>query len=181
MKKILALVLLAALLCGAAVAEMAGMPNPIVEIYDDDAFEDRLNIEFDADEMYTRDLRMSIIADSIGQVDFSFENVNGDPVECTLRFTRDKEIGESVVAFSGIHDSNMSEPVVKKDMEFAGDDADDPVIRIDVTEVHANTENCDIITWKYRDVYYCLTVKGEYSQMQMAEVFDGIIAATIDD
>ena len=65
--------------------------------------------------------------------------------------------------------------------EFAGDDADDPVIPLEITKTRANTEGYDILTWNYGGVYYCLTIHGTYSQMQFAEVFDSVLEATIDD
>ncbi len=180
MKKLFIIVLCAVLLCGAAFAEAVGMPNPIVEIRDDDAFEDRLHIEFDADDMYTRNIAMSIISDKVGQAVFTLDNVNGEPVEWALRFTRDAEFAKNAEQFSGIYDLDMSEPTVTS-IKYTSIDPDDPDITLEITKIRANTEKYDIITWNYRGVYYCLTINGEYSQMQFAEVMDSIVRATIDD
>lgn len=180
MKKLFSLILCAVLLCGAAFAENVGIPNPIVEVQDDDVFEDKLHIEFDADDLHARDIAMSIIADQIGQAKFTLQNADGDPVEWTLRFTRDAETGEDTQTFSGIYDADMTDPETQT-YEFTGDDADDPVIPLEITKTRANTEGYDILTWNYVGVYYCLTIHGTYSQMQFAEVFDSVLEATIDD
>ena len=172
MKKLFALILCAFLLCGAAFAESTEIPNPIVEVYDDDTFEDRLNIEFDADDLYVQNVSMSIIADQVGQAAFTLQNADGDPVEWTLRFTRDAETGKDTQTFSGVETQPHT---------FAGDDADDPVIQLEITKTRANTEGYDILTWNYGGVYYCLTIHGTYSQMQFAEVLDSVLEATIDD
>ena len=180
MKKLFTMILCAVLLCGAAFAENIEIPNPIVEIQDDDVFEDRLHIEFDADDLNARDIAMSIIADQVGQAAFTLQNADGDPVEWTLRFTRDAETGKDTQTFSGICDTDMTDPETHP-YEFAGDDADDPVIPLEITKTRANTEGYDILTWNYGGVYYCLTIHGTYSQMQFAEVFDSVPEATIDD
>ena len=180
MKKLFTMILCAVLLCGAAFAENIEIPNPIVEIQDDDAFEDRLNIEFDADDLHAQNIVMSIIADQVGQAAFTLQNADGDPVEWTLRFTRDAETGEDTQTFSGIYDADMNDPETQP-YEFAVGDADDPVIPLEITKTRANTEGYDILTWNYGGVYYCLTIHGTYSQMQFAEVFDSVLEATIDD
>lgn len=180
MKKLLALILCAFLMCSAAFAENVAIPNPIVEIQDDDAFEDRLNIEFDADDLKVQGISMSIIADKTGQAAFTLQNADGDPVEWTLRFTRDAETGADTETFSGIYDADMSDPEAQT-YEFSGDDADDPAIHLELTKTRANTEGYDILTWNHSGVYYCLTIRGNYSQTQFAEVFNNILEATIDD
>lgn len=180
MKKLFSMILCAVLLCGAAFAENTEIPNPIVEIQDDDVFEDRLHIEFDADDLRVQNAAMSIIADQVGQAAFTLQNADGDPVEWTLRFTRDAEIGEDTQTFSGIYDADMTD-LETQPYEFAGDDADDPVIPLEITKTRAKTEGYDILTWNYGGVYYCLTIHGTYSQMQFAEVFDSVLEATIDD
>lgn len=186
MKKLLVLLLWAALLCGAAFAENSEnienveIPNPIVEIQDDDQFEDRLHIEFDADDLNARDISMSIIAGQTGQASFTLQNVDGDAVEWTLRFTRDAYIAQDTQAFSGIYDADMRTPT-QRQIEFSGDDADDPSIQLEITQTRANTEGYDILTWNYGGVYYCLSIHGVYSQMQFAEIFDQLLEATIDD
>ena len=95
MKKIFALVLCAALLTVLALAESAvGMPNPIVEVADDDEFERVLGIDVDADDMPTKKVRMSIIGGTIGVKDGKFfqtydsrypTNTSGKKIADTIR------------------------------------------------------------------------------------------------
>ena len=180
MKKIAVLILCAALLMAAALAEGAvGMPNPIVEVKDDDEFERVLGIDVDADDLPSRDVRMSIIGGKVGQIVFNLENVNGDSVEWVLRFTKDASLDRSVEGFAGIYDASCTAPETRA-VPWQ-DDPDDPVEEIELTSVVAPTVGCDIYFWSYRGTYYALTINGDYSQMQFAAAMDSIFEACLDD
>lgn len=175
MKKLLSCILAMILLASCALA----VANPVVEVYDDDRFEDVLRIDIDADDLPSRDLEMSIIDGKLGQIVFRLENVNGETVNWTLRFTRDKGIAATVESFSGLYDTDMTEPETRS-VDYS-EDYDDPVIHIDLTSLRANTLGYDIYLWNHRGVSYCLTIDGDYSQMQFAEAMDRIFEACLDD
>lgn len=181
MKKLIS-VLIAFLLVfsAAAFAQEAavGMPNPVAEVTDDDAFEYVLGIEFDADDLMFDNLRMSIINNTLGQVTFTQDNVNGEAVEWTIRFTKDASFDSSVELFAGIYDQDISEPETRE-ISFK-DDEDDPEVSIVLTSMTARTEGYDIYFWQIGDVYYALTVNDVYSQMQFAETADRIFEACLD-
>lgn len=177
MKKCIALILMLALFTTGALA----MANPVVEIDDDDAFEDRLNIEFDSDDFAeaVADARMSIISETVGQVQFTLDNVDGVGVDWTLRFTREDGMAGDPKALLGIHDAKYSEPAVVE-TEWQ-EDADDPVITIALTEIDALTEGVTMYFWDYNGAHYGLSIQGIASQMQIGAVLDAIFEATIDD
>ena len=183
MKKVfsvfLCLMMLASLiLAGAEAPAMAGMPNPVVIVTDDDVFEAELHIEVDADDLRFDGYEMSVIGGKVGQIVFVLTNVNGENVEWTLRFTRDAEMGASMEALTGVYDEDLSEPVVKQ-ADVVDDDPED-CFTLEITEVTANGVGVTIWTWNRAGVFYSLTANGVFSQMQAAEVLDQMMEICFD-
>ncbi|MGI6174037.1 MAG: hypothetical protein ACOYI8_09110 [Christensenellales bacterium] len=157
--------------------------NPIVEVHDDDAFEDALDIEVDVDDLFEKAPEMSIISDKIGQIAFATENPDGDAVRWTLRFTRDEAFDGDVELFAGVYadDFVASDPF---DYTYTDsdddDDDDDDTITFPVTQMTSEGENTAVYFWNHRGTYYALTVAGNPSNMQFAEVFDSVMDVCFD-
>lgn len=181
MKRIFSLILCAVFFCcAAASAEMAGMPNPMVQVFDDDAFEDQLHIDIDVDDLRVFDPEMYIIGGTMGQIGFQLENVNAEKVNWTLRFTRDETLDCDVEGFAGVYDEDTVQNEDLVDIPVLVDDDEKPVT-VTLHSFTANTEGIDIYFWDYRGTYFCLTIDGDYSQMQFAGTCDVIMEACLDD
>ena len=148
-----------------------GMPNPVTEVKNDGEFKDRLGIKINLDELKDLEPEKRIIGNNVGEVSFVLENVNAEPVKWTLRFTKNKEFGKSPEAFSGVFDANMSKPTVTE----VPLDGKKQQKTLKIIHYEAKTEKCQLYFWKLGDVYFSLTVNGDFSQMQYAAVMDRLI------
>lgn len=152
----------------------AGMPNPIKEIKDEDEFEDDLGIEIDIDALKDLKPYMRIIGKDVGEVSFVLENVNAEPINWTFRFTKNGRLGKSPEAFSGVYDADMSKPVVTE--VPLGDGKS-----VSIKYIMAKREKYHLYFWRIGDVYYSLSVNGDFSQMQFAAVMDRLMEVCKDD
>ena len=166
-------------LCLLACALLSSFAEEVAPVYDDDVFEDRLRIEVDADDLLAKPDSMSMIDGKMGEITFTLTNVEAQEVPWTLRFTRDEALDGDMALFAGVTDEDVTkgEPIEITYQE----DSDDPVITLEICPFYANTEKADVFFWNWRGAYYCVVIRGSYSQMQFAEAFDRILEATLDD
>lgn len=156
-RKITALLLIVALLCTAMAAGAE-------QVWDDDEFEQRIGIDFDGDDLNGGDVRMSIIDGNIGEVSYLLENVNGENVRWTVRFTRNQGYASAGI-LSGIPESEMSEP-----LDLSGNG-------INLTLRAVYSRGTDVYFWNEGRNCYCLIIGGLYSNMQFAAQMDQIVEA----
>ena len=180
MKHIFTLVAVISLLLSGLNAN--AIANPIEAVNDDDTFEDVLNIDIDADELFTKTYDMSIISDEIGQITFSTENVDGNAVEWTLRFTRKAELDGDVEMFAGMYadDFTVADPFDYTYTEEEDDDDDDETVTVTVAQSASERLDATVYFWSYQGVCYELTVCGNTSNNQFSEVFDSVMAVCFD-
>ena len=136
--------------------EMVGMPNPLVEVENADAFEKELGIVFNKE--YLPDPSESkyvIISKEMAQITYAVENVNGDEAEVTLRATKSAEPED----ISGVYDDNMEVYEMN-------------VYNIDFVHRISNANDYDIYEFQKDDVRYCLMIHGELSQMTIGAIMD---------
>lgn len=143
---------------------ISGMPNPIVPVNDASEFETKLGITIMPDLM-DDDYQLSIIGDTVAQVEFDKEGVDGDPIVCTLRATKDTEAAKSL---SGIYD-DMEED----NLTFTLDDGSELPVLLKIPE----TLPCKVYEFAIGDISYSFVYSGQMSQMLFAEVFDSVLAA----
>lgn len=144
--------------------QISGMPNPIVPIDDASEFEAQLGITIMPDLM-DDDCQLSIIGDTVAQVEFDKEGVDGDPIVCTLRATKDAEAAKSL---SGLYDDMEEENLV-----FTLDDGRELPVLVRTPE----TLPCKAYEFTVGDTSYSFVYSGQMSQMLFAEVFDSVLAA----
>ena len=153
----------------AALAEkegFVGMANPMVPV-DSDAFDEQLGFHIDAAQI-DPDAKCFIISGKLAHIVWTQKNVNNEDVEFVLRATKDAELAPTM---HGIHDSNMSEPVVTEVPL-----TDTKMLELTFTE--AKTEKYGIYTWKDGQIFYSLTYNKDMSQMALAEVLDRVMDVT---
>ena len=143
---------------------ISGMPNPIVPVSDASEFENKLGITIMPDLM-DDDYQLSIIGDTVAQIEFDKEGVDGDPIVCTLRATKDTEAAKSL---SGIYD-DMEED----NLTFTLDDGNELPVLLKIPE----TLPCKVYEFAISDVNYSFEYSGQMSQMMFAEVFDSVLVA----
>ena len=140
------------------------MPNPIVPVSDASEFEDKLGITIMPDLM-DDDYQLSMIGDTVAQVEFDKEGVDGDPIVCTLRATKDTEAAKSL---SGIYDT-----MEEDSLTFTLDDGSELPVLLKIPE----TLPYKIYEFAIGDISYSFVYSGQMSQMMFAEVFDSVLAA----
>lgn len=152
-------ILLALLLIATAIA--AGAET----VSDDSVFEQELGIRFAGQSLNGGDVQMRIIEGNIGEVSYLLEDVNGNNVRWTIRFTRNQGYASAGI-LSGISENRMTEPV---DLSGNG-------INLSLrTDFNAGK---DLYFWNYGRNCFCLIINGlTYSQMQYGAQMDQIIAA----
>ena len=144
------------------------MPNPMVGVEDDEAFEKELGIKLDTDKLPVEPSEMYIIGENLADVRFTLPNVENEDIEYCLRATKEADKAETM---HGVYDSDMEE-VNTIETEVDGETTS-------VKELYANTESTYIYMWQWGEVYFSLTYKGTVSQMQLAEILDSCMAATV--
>lgn len=151
-------ILLALLLCAAVTAHAE-------QIRDDDEFERILGMEFDGGDLNGGDVRMSIIDGNIGEVTYWLENVNGDSVRWTVRFTRNQGYASDGI-LSGISESDLSNP-----MDLSGNG-------INLRLRTAYSTGTDVYFWNRGRNCYCLIIDSLiYSNNQLSAQMDQIMDA----
>ena len=140
------------------------MPNPIVPVSDASEFEDKLGITIMPDLM-DDDYQLSMIGDTVAQVEFDKEGVDGDPIVCTLRATKDTEAAKSL---SGIYDT-----MEEDSLTFTLDDGSELPVLLKTPE----TLPCKVYEFTVGNISYSFVYSGQMSQMLFAEVFDSVLAA----
>ena len=145
-------------------APISGMPNPIVPVETASEFESQLGITIIPDLM-DDDYQLSIIGDTVAQVEFDKEGVDGDPIVCTLRATKDAEAAKSL---SGLYDDMEEENTT-----FTLDNGRELSVLIKIPE----TLPCKAYEFSIGDTSYSFAYSGQMSQMLFAEVFDSVLAA----
>lgn len=144
----------------------AGMANPMVEA-DSTAIGEQLGIHIDAGQI-DPGAKCFIIGGKLAHIVWTQKNVNNEDVELVLRATKDAELAP---AMHGIHDADMSEPVVTE-VPLTEEK------QLELTFTEAKTEKVGIYTWKDGQIFYSLTYDGDMSQMALAEILDSIVLAT---
>lgn len=140
------------------------MPNPIVPVSDASEFEDKLGITIMPDLM-DDNYQLSIIGNTVAQVEFDKEGVDGDPIVCTLRATKDTEAAKSL---SGIYDT-----MEEDSLTFTLDDGSELPVLLKIPE----TLPYKIYEFAIGDISYSFVYSGQMSQMMFAEIFDSVLAA----
>ena len=140
------------------------MPNPIVPVSDASEFEDKLGITIMPDLM-DDNYQLSIIGNTVAQVEFDKEGVDGDPIVCTLRATKDTEAAKSL---SGIYDT-----MEEDSLTFTLDDGSELPVLLKTPE----TLPCKVYEFTVGNISYSFVYSGQMSQMLFAEVFDSVLAA----
>ena len=145
----------------------AEIANPFVPVEDDMEFSIQLGIDIDTSKMW--DISDKYICnDSFAEVDFESSDMDGNLVKWTLRATTDEEAAESLHGLN--YDLGETQTIEFKDMG----------ISLNYNEVP--DADVKLYTWTQDDTYYTLTVEGgDLSQMQVAEILDGVFAATGND
>jgi len=147
-------------------APAADMVNPMVEITDDAEFGKGLGISIDTGLLFS-EAKMFIIDGRVAECQFSFENIMGENVECTLRATKDETMAQDL---HGVYDSTLKE-VNSIDIE-----SDSGIFTVKVEENEA--QDTTVYTWQIDDTWYSLVMKGSPSGMEVAEVMDSVMLAT---
>ena len=140
------------------------MPNPIVPVSDASEFESQLGITIMPDLM-DDNYQLSIIGNTVAQVEFDKEGVDGDPIVCTLRATKDTEAAKSL---SGIYDT-----MEEDSLTFTLDDGSELPVLLKTSE----TLPCKVYEFTVGNISYSFVYSGQMSQMLFAEVFDSVLAA----
>lgn len=144
---------------------IANMANPIEEVADAAAINSALGMSIDTCMMPEID-RFAIIGKKMAEIVFSLTSVDGDPLNCVFRATKDAEMAENI---HGIYDTDL---IDGSSTEYEGDNG---IVNIDY--VYANTEKTDIWTWKFNDTYYSFTMDNEASQMTIGAMLDSLMVA----
>ena len=130
------------------------------QVWDDDMFEQILGIEFDVGDLNGGNVAMRIVDGNIGEVSYTLQNVNGDNVRWTIRFTRNQGYASAGI-LSGIPESEMSAPL-------------DLSQELSMRQLSAGG---DLYFWKQGTSRFCLFIDGLYSNMQFAAQMDEIMEA----
>lgn len=144
--------------------EKAELANPMKEIEDSAQFEEQLGIRIDPDMLYSES-RMFITNGEFAEVQFAFNNPMGEEVTVTLRATKDPEVGKQL---SGVYEELKE----VNTFDYAG-------VNRYITIRHEMNEAGDlnVYTWENDNTFYSAVIKGNPSQMEVAEVMDSIMAA----
>lgn len=147
-------------------AAAAGLANPMVEITDSAEFGQGLGIDIEADLLYS-EAKMFITDGRVAECQFSFENVMGENVECTLRATKDEAVAENL---SGVYDNTLTE--VNR-LSYSS-----PEGTFEITVSENAAQDTLIYTWNLGDIWYSVLFRGRPSQVEVAEVMDSVMLAT---
>ena len=147
-----------------AAEETAGMANPMVEVQDTGDFQKELGIDIDANLLYS-DAKLFIISGTIAECQFSFEDVMGNPVDCSLRATRDTTVAENLHGIFGSLEDQPSEKIRTE----KGD--------LDIRYQRTETGETHVFTWQIDDIYYSLVVMGLPNEMELADVKESAMSA----
>lgn len=137
--------------------ETGGMGNPMVEYDSADAFKEQLGIEIDAEKLYLDEPKYFIIGGELAEIQDTKEGV-GDELKIHIRAQKTTE------DISGIYDDNME----VMDFDYDG---------LQMTHRISESGNAEIYDWYVGDVHYCVSVIGEASQMEMAQIMDLAVVA----
>ena len=163
MKRIFSLILCAVFFCcAAASAEMAGMPNPMVEVTDGAEFEEQLGIAIDTSYFSESITDMFIISKSIADIRFVANGLEGEDVKCCLRATKDADVKENPATDLAGYYYDFDEPV---EMEY-------DKYSMYVYYGEDNEGKITIYSWNYGGIYCTLAIDGELSQMRIASILD---------
>lgn len=138
--------------------EVVGMPNPMVEYENANAFKQILGIEIDVDELYLEDPKFFIIDNKLAEIQDTKQGVADDPLKISIRGQKTTE------DISGIYDDNME----TDEFDYDG-----------IMLTHRISDACqaEIYDWYVGDIHYCVSVIGEASQMEVAQIMDLAIVA----
>lgn len=157
-------------LSGIAEEEMTGMANPMVEVFDDADFAEKLGIPIDTSFFTGENQKRFIIGEMLADVRFDVTNVNGDNVECMFRATKDDEYAKNPYELiAGVYASDFSDEV---SISYPSDEGD-----IEMFSVDSATENCHITRWDFSGAHYVFSVFGTTSQMQLGALYDSLMLA----
>lgn len=134
-----------------------GMPNPMVEVDNANVFKDELGIEIEADKLCLDNPKYFIIANELAEIQDRKEGV-GDELRISIRAQKTTE------DISGIWDDNME----VLDFDYDG---------IQMTHRISESCNAEIYDWYRGDVHYCVSVIGQASQMEIAQLMDLAVVA----
>ena len=149
-----------------ASSDSENMGNPIVEVADANAFESELGMKIDVS-MLPAIERFAIIGGKMAEMDFGLTSVDGDPINCVFRATKDVEMSDMM---HGIYDTDL---VDGSTIEYSGSNG-----TANVNYVRANTEKSDIWTWSFNDAFYSFTMDNDASQMTIAAILDSLMVAS---
>jgi len=150
-----------------AEATTAALPNPMEEVSGADEFVKKLGIQLNTT-FLNSEAKFFIIDGRIAECQFSYDNIRGNRVDCTLRATKDAEAAKNL---SGIYDSTLKSIT---DFELPGKDS---TFKINLSSNDADDVN--IYTWKAGDVWYSYSIVGKTTGMELAEMLYSAVSVAV--
>lgn len=146
---------------------MVGMANPMVEITDDAEFEKQLGIAIDTSQIMGEISNMFVISKSIADIRFIVNDLEDNDIECCLRATKDDSVKANPATDLAGYYYEFEPPV---ELEY-----DNFTVSVYSGEDAEGARN--IYSWNYDGTYCTLAFDGQLSQMRIATVLDGCMAA----
>lgn len=140
-----------------ATEEPIGLPNPMESVKDSSEFKDRLDIYLDTKQL-GGDPELFIYNDEMAEVQYTSPGMGDEDLEIRLRASKSSD------DISGVYDSKMQ-------------DVEGDYGSIDIKHRYSPETSTDIFDFEKDGTHYCITISGEASQMQIAEIMDNALLA----
>jgi len=136
--------------------DIVGMANPMEEIQDESEFEINLGFALDPSAL-SNNVTMYIIGGEIAEIRYEIADLDGNSIEAALRASKTQD------DISGVYGMTEGESI----------EIDD----VTITHSSLEEENIEVYEFSYDGVNYSYMVKGQISQMRIAELLDSVLAA----
>ena len=140
-----------------ATEQPIGLANPMEPVDDSSSFKDRLDIYLDAKQL-GGDPELFIYNNEMAEVQYTSPGMGDEDLEIRLRASKSSD------DISGVYDSNM-------------EDVEGDYGSIDIKHRYSPETSTDIFDFEKDGTHYCITISGEASQMQIAEIMDNALLA----
>ena len=140
-----------------ATEQPIGLANPMEPVDDSSAFKDRLDIYLDASQL-GKDTQLFIYNDEMAEVQYTSPGMGDEDLEIRLRASKSSD------DISGVYDANM-------------EDVEGDYGTVDIKHRYSPETSTDIFDFEKDGTHYCITISGEASQMQIAEIMDNALLA----